>query len=59
MKHKIKAERNEEREHEGKRIRVTVVEREPTVEERIEKRLAAIETRLVAIEDRLARQGPK
>lgn len=58
---RIKAERVEERDHGGRRVRVTVVEREPTPEEAerkerrrkeadLEARLAALERRVAALE---------
>lgn len=52
---KIKAERDEERVVNGKRVRVTVVERELTPEEQLEQRLAALEARVATIEERLAK----
>lgn len=53
---KIKSERIEKREHGGKRIRITVVERELTPEEQLEQRLAALEARVAALEAKLDRK---
>lgn len=63
---KIRAERVEERDHGGKRVRVTVVEREPTPEEAEqeerrrkeadwEARLADLERRVEALEKQRAK----
>lgn len=53
---RIKDVRQEERVVSGKKVRVTVVEREPTPEERIEQRLAALESRIAALDAKLDRK---